>query len=140
MNENGFTGSDSCDVLKGMPRSHEDDWQRGRLIEGKIRRNAAHVPGSRERVGGETKCAIPKTLAWLDMRHWFPNGGDDARHFIAKMRASGALLREGKRLENITEIHSAALLQSTPAGLAGWHLEGNKMESVEMPSFARVQP
>src|SRR4030095_15141389 len=60
MNENGFTGSHSGDVLKGVPGSHEDDWQRGRLIEGKIRRNAPDIPGSRERMGGDTKCGDRK--------------------------------------------------------------------------------
>ena len=95
MNENGFTGSDSCDVLKGMPGSHEDDWQRGRLIEGKIRRNAAHVPGSRQR-GWETKCGDPKdAVAWLDGNVLVPDSGDDATS-SPKMRASGAFSDRGQ--------------------------------------------
>src|SRR4029077_16665690 len=108
MNENGFTGSHSGHVLEGVPGSHEDNWQRGRLIEGKIRRNAADIPGSRERMGGETKCGDPKdAVAWLDMRHFGSDRGNDACHFIAEDARIGGLARiKGKRLENITEIHS----------------------------------
>ena len=113
------------------------------MIEGKNCGNAAHVPGSRERMGGKTECRDPKdAVAWFYMRYFGPDGGDDARHFITEDARIGCLAGiEGQRLENISEIHPGGFYfnQDLPR-LAGWHLEGNKMESVQMPSFARVEP
>ena len=137
-----FTGSHSRDVLKGVPGSHEDDWQRGRLIEGKIRRNAAHVPGSRERVSGKTKCGDPKdAVAWLDMRNFGADRGDDARHFIAEDARIGRLAGiEGKRLENITKIHSGGFYfdQHLP-GLAGV-ASGREQNAACRDALVRASP
>ncbi len=93
-------------------------------------------------MGGKTKCGDPEdAVAWPDMRNLGPDRGDDARHFIAEDPRIGCLPGiESKRLENITEIHPGGFYfnQHLPRP-AGWHLEGNKMQGVEMPPFARVQ-
>ena len=126
-------------VFERVPRSHEDDRQRRRFLEGQARRNAPHVAAARQRLRGEAEYREAKhAIARRDVRHARADCLDDAADFIAenaRIRRIAGIKRE--RLEHVAEIHSRGFdVDQHLAGTAGRQREWRETQRIEMPALA----
>ena len=131
MDKDSIAGAQPRHVLERMPRSHEDNWDSGRLFEREIDRDAPHVPGAGEGVSGKPERRDTEyPVARRDVRYSGAGGDYDAGDFVTESpgirRIAGV---EGKRLKRIAKIHSRRFhVDKDLAWSARWYLEWCKAE------------
>ena len=143
MDKDSLAGPDPRHVFERVPGGHEHDGESGGLVEREIGRDTPHVAGPREGVGGKPERRDAKhPISWRDVEDSGADRLHDAGHFITEDPGIGRLAGiQGKRLENITKIHSRRFhFDQHLVGSAEWSGKRHETQRVKMPSIAGLEP
>ena len=142
VDENAFALAQSRHVSQRVPRSHENDRQRRRFLEGKVCRNAPHVCAARQRLRGDSEYGEAKNaISRCDVSHARSNLPNDTSHFIAenaRVRRIAGIKRE--RFEHVAKIHARRFdVDQHLAGTTRRQLKRSKTKGIKMPTLTGLE-